>query len=221
VSEPATLTYRERPTAGEPEGALVLFHGRGTSEHDLFPLLDALDPERRLLGFTPRGPLSLPPGGAHWYVIRELGYPDPETFGTSYERASRWLDALAAENEIPPERTVLGGFSQGAVMSHALGLGADRPRPAGIIALSGFVPTAERFELDLERPLPPVAIGHGTYDPVIGVEWGRRAKELLERAGADVLYQEYPLPHAVDPQFLLRLEPWVRAAVGARADATS
>jgi phospholipase/carboxylesterase len=218
LSDLASLTYRARPAAGDPEGALVLFHGRGTSEHDLFPLLDAIDPDRRLLGITPRGPLMLPPGGAHWYVIRELGFPDPDTFGASYERASSWLDALAAETGIPPERTMLGGFSQGAVMSHALGLGADRPRPAGIIALSGFVPTAEGFELDLERPLPPVAIGHGTYDPVIGVEWSRRAKELLERAGADVLYAEYPLPHAVDPGFLDRVQPWLREAVSARAN---
>ncbi|HYZ20395.1 MAG TPA: hypothetical protein VE615_12685 [Gaiellaceae bacterium] len=219
MSDLSSLTYRARPAAGEPEGALVLLHGRGTDEHDLFPLLDALDPERRLLGVTPRGPLSLPPGGAHWYAIRELGYPDPETFNASHDRASSWLDALAAETGIPPERTVLGGFSQGAVMSHALGLGAGRPRPAGIVALSGFIPTAEGFELDLDRPLPPVAIGHGTYDPVIGVEWGRRAKETLKRAGADVVYKESPLPHAVDPSFLQRLQPWVRDAVAASADA--
>ena len=130
------------------------------------------------------------------------------------------LDELAAETGIPPERTVLGGFSQGAMMSYALGLGADRPRPRGIIALSGFVPTVEGFELDLERPLPPIAIGHGTYDPVIGVEWGRRAKELLEQAGADVLYRESPLPHTVDPAFLRELQPWLDAAVPARARAS-
>jgi phospholipase/carboxylesterase len=226
-----SLAYRARPATGEPEGALVLFHGRGTDEHDLAPLLDALDPERRLAGYTPRGPLAFEagragkagtaltgvaserpgPGGAHWYAIRELGYPDPVTFMPTYELASGWLDALAAETGVPPERTVIGGFSQGAVMSHALALGADRPRPAGVIALSGFVPTVEGLERDLERPLPPVAIGHGVFDPVIGVEWGRRAKELYENAGADVLYREYPLPHAVDPDFLLELQPWVRA----------
>jgi phospholipase/carboxylesterase len=98
-------------------------------------------------------------------------------------------------------------------MSHALGLGADRPRPAGLIAMSGFVPTVPGFELDLDRPLPPIAIGHGTLDPVIGVEWGRRARELYERAGADLLYREYPYPHAVDPEFLLELRPWLQAAV--------
>ncbi len=176
-------------------------------------MLDALDPERRLLGATPRGPLSLPPGGAHWYVLGELGYPDPETFSDSYEAASAWLQDLAQEQGIPPERTVLGGFSQGAVMSYALGLGADRPRPAGVLALSGFVPTVEGFELDLERPLPPIAIGHGAHDPVIGVKWGRRAKELFEQAGADVLYRESLFPHAVDPGFLLELAPWVREAI--------
>ena len=110
-------------------------------------------------------------------MIRELGFPDPGTFLASYERASAWLDGLG----IPPERTVIGGFSQGAVMSYALGLGTDRPRPAGVLALSGFIPTVEGFALDLDRPLPPIAIGHGTYDPVIGVEWGRQAKEQLQR----------------------------------------
>jgi phospholipase/carboxylesterase len=164
---------------------------------------------------TPRGPLSLPPGGNHWYVLGELGYPPPETFLPSYRAASEFLDGLAAETGIPPDRTVLGGFSQGSMMSYALGLGAGRSRPAGLIALSGFFPRVEGLEYDLEPPLPPIAIGHGTSDPIIGVEWGRQAKELLERAGADVLYREYPLPHAVDPSFLAELRPWLERAVPA------
>lgn len=207
------LPHLIRPPTGDPADALVLFHGRGTSEHDLYPLLDALDPQRKLLGATPRGPLVLPPGGAHWYVVRDIGFPDRDTFMASYDLASGWLDALAEETEIPPERTVIGGFSQGAVMSLALGLGRGRPRPAGIIALSGFVPTVDGFELDLTPPLPPVAIGHGTYDPVISVDWGRKAKALLEEAGAQVLYKESPIPHSVDPSFIVELQPWVSDAV--------
>jgi phospholipase/carboxylesterase len=112
---------------------------------------------------------------------------------------------------------VLGGFSQGAVMSYALGLGRGRARPSAIVALSGFVPTVPGFELDLEAPLPRIAIGHGTFDDVISVEWGRRARLELEAAGAEPLYREYPLPHAVDPRFLAELEPWISAAVGAPA----
>jgi phospholipase/carboxylesterase len=204
-----SLAYRTRPAADEPEGLLVLFHGRGADENDLFPVLDLLDPERRLLGVTPRGPLSLPPGGAHWYALAGLGTPDPGTFLPTYELVLRWLDDLAAETGIPPEKTVLGGFSQGAVMTYSLGLVKGRPRPAALIALSGFIPTVPGFELDLTPPFPPIAFGHGTYDPVIGVEWGRKAKALLEEAGADVLYREYPLPHTIDPHFIVELRGWL------------
>ena len=215
------LVAHVRPAAGDPEGALVLMHGRATSEQDLAPLLDVFDPERRLVGLAPRGPLELPPGGRHWYVIREIGYPDPETFGATFTGLTAWLDAALAEHGVGIDRTVLGGFSQGTVMAYALGLGAGRPTPAGILALSGFVPTVEGFELDLDsaRGLP-VAIGHGTYDPVIGVEWGRDARDRLSAAGAEVLYREYPLPHAVDPGFIPELREWLAASV-ARAGADS
>jgi phospholipase/carboxylesterase len=205
--------HRVRPAAGEPEGALVLLHGRATDENDLFPLLDVFDPERRLVGITPGGPLALPPGGRHWYALRELGYPPPETFIPTYERLSTWLDALPEAYGAPIDRTVLGGFSQGAVMSYALGLGRGRPAPAGILALSGFMPTVEGFELDLEnREGFPVAIGHGTQDQIIGVEWGRDARDRLTAAGADVLYRESPMGHSLDPRELPTFTDWVRAA---------
>jgi phospholipase/carboxylesterase len=205
------LTFRVREAAGAPEGLLVLHHGRATDENDLFPLLDALDPERRLLGVTPRGPLHLPPGGAHWYVVPRVGYPDPDTFTATYDALAKFHDALAAKTGIPPERTVLGGFSQGTVMSYALGLGPDRPRPAGVLALSGFIPTVPGWAPDLDRPLPRVAIGHGTVDPIISIDYAHQARDLLQTAGADVLYREYPLPHTIDPAFLQDgLVPWLR-----------
>jgi phospholipase/carboxylesterase len=207
------LTARTRPAAGEPEGALVLLHGRGADEHDLFPLLDALDPERRLVGATPRGPLSLPPGGAHWYVLGGIGTPEARTFHASYAAASEWLEEFLREHAVGYDRLVLGGFSQGGVMAYSLGLGAGRPRPAGIVALSSFVPTVEDFSLDLSPPLPRVAIGHGTMDDVIGVEWGRRARALLETAGADVLYRETPMFHQIDPTFVQDLAAWLRVTL--------
>jgi phospholipase/carboxylesterase len=212
------LSHLTRAPAGQPEGLLVLFHGRGADERDLFPLLDVLDPERRLLGITPRGPLQLPPGGAHWYAVQEIGYPDPGTFTDSYALASSWLDDLAADAGISAERTVLGGFSQGAVMTYALGLGEGRPRPAGLIALSGFMPTAPDFSLDLEPPLPHIAIGHGALDPVISVEWSRRARELLGDAGADLTYRESPeMAHAIDPAFFRSLPVWLATTLGVEA----
>jgi phospholipase/carboxylesterase len=200
-----------REPAGEAEGALVLLHGRGADERDLHPLLDALDPERRLLGVTPRGPLSLPPGGAHWYALGGLPTPDPATFWPTFEAASRWLDSLPVELE----RTVLGGFSQGAVMSWALGLGRGAAkRPAGIVALSGFVPQVAGLELDLTGLEGfPVAIGHGTFDDVIPSRFGEDARARLAAAGADVLHREYPLPHTIDPRFLPELRSFVARAL--------
>jgi len=210
------LVHLVRPAAGDAEGALVLLHGRGTSEQDLFPLLDILDPERRLVGLTPRGPLSFPPGGAHWYAVRQIGYPDPSTFHPTFDLLAGWLDSIEPELGAPMERTVLGGFSQGCVMSYALGFGEGRPSPAAIVALSGFMPTVEDCELDLSnREGYPVAIGHGTYDPIIGVEWGREARDRLTEAGADVLWRETPMPHSVDPDFLSELAPWVERVLTA------
>lgn len=213
MSVPELVSVR-RTAAGEPEGLLVLSHGRGADERDLAPVADLLDPDRRLLVVLPRGPLALPPGGAHWYIVRALGFPDPQTFLPTFAAASAWLDAVVAETGLGWDRVVLGGFSQGAVMTYALGLGSGRPRPAAMIALSGFMPTVPGFELDLDPPLPPVAIGHGTYDQVIGVEWGRRARTALEEAGAEVLYRESPMPHTIDPGFLEELRPWLAEALG-------
>ena len=208
------LSARVRPAAvGAADGALVLFHGRGADEHDLFPLLDALDPERRLAAATPRGPLALPPGGAHWYALGGIGTPEPTTFLSSFGAAAKWVDGFLAEQALGYDRLVLGGFSQGGVMAYSLGLGAGRPRPAAIVAFSSFIPAVPGLELDLSAPLPPVAIGHGTLDNVIGVEWGRRARALLEDAGAAVLYRESQMFHQVDPDYVRDVSKWLRQAL--------
>ncbi len=211
------LVYLTRPARGEPAGALVLFHGRATSERDLLPLLDVLDPEARLLGACPRGPLELPPGGFHWYVVPRVGFPDPPTFAASLELLGEWLGALAQDTGIGPERTILGGFSQGAVMAWALGAGQGRPRPAGILAMSGFMPTVPGFALE-EATLDglPVAIAHGALDPVIGVEFGRDARDRATAAGAEVLYLESDVPHTVDPRALDALADWLSRVPSAR-----
>lgn len=190
-------------------------HGRGTNQFDLLPLLEELDPDRRLVGLTPCAPLELSPGGFHWYISRQVGYPDPPTFHQTYSRAAAWLDSLPGAFGIQWSRIVLGGFSMGAVMSYALGLGQGRPPPAAILALSGFMPTVVGFELDLSgREGFPVAIGHGSLDPVISVDFSREARAVLEAAGAAVTYRESPLPHAIDPDYVSDLSSWVGKAMG-------
>ena len=202
-----TLDALERPAEGDAAGTLVLLHGRGADEHDLYPLLDALDPERRLRGLTPGGPLSLPPGGRHWYQLGGFPTPDAETFWPSFEALGELLDGLQ-------QPLVLGGFSQGAVMSYALGLGRGREkRPAALMPLSGFMPVVEGLELDLGGLEGyPVAIAHGSLDPVISVEWSRAARDTLTAAGANVSYSEAPLPHTIDPRIIPQLRDFVARA---------
>jgi len=206
------LVHTLRPAAGEPEGVLVLLHGRGTSEQDLAGLLEVLDPERRFVGACPRGPLELPPVGFHWYAVPRVGFPDPDTFRASYAALGDWLDALAAHTGVAPERTILGGFSQGTVMAWALGLGPDRPRPGGILAISGFVPTVEGWAPDRAKLEGlPVAIAHGTEDPIIPIAFGRAARDLAREGGAELLYRESAVGHFIDPHVVRDLAAWVQA----------
>jgi phospholipase/carboxylesterase len=105
--------------------------------------------------------------------------------------------------------TVFGGFSQGAVMSYALGLGDGRAHPAGVVGFSGFVPTVDGFRLADDLEGYPVAMGHGTLDPIIDIEFARRSRALLEEAGCDVLYRESPMGHSIDPAFVVEVREWL------------
>jgi phospholipase/carboxylesterase len=206
-AEPLVARWRE--PAGDAEGALVLLHGRGADENDLHPLLDLLDPERRLLGVTPGGPLQLPPVGRHWYALGGIPTPDPTTFLSTAPRLAAFLDALP----VPFEQVVLGGFSQGTVMSWAMTLGPERPRPAGVLALSGFLPRVPGYPLDPAKLAGvPVAVAHGTLDPVIPFRFGEEAAETVTAAGADVIRLETDVPHMVDPAWIEPLRALVARA---------
>ena len=205
-----SLAQVVRPAAAEPEGAIVLLHGRGSDEHDLLPFLDLLDPRRRRVGVTLGGPLALPPGGRHWYALGGIGTPEPGTFRSSFALLADALDGLPDAFGVELSKTILGGFSQGSVMAYALGLGSGRPSPAGIVAMSGFLPSVEGWSLDLvARRGLPVWITHGRRDGVIGVEWGRAARDALEPAGLDVTYLETDAAHHADPRALAELPVWV------------
>ena len=212
------LIFRDRPADGDAKGLLVLHHGRGTDEDDLFGLADLFDPKRRLHVVTPRAPLPFPgsPGYA-WYQLAEVGFPHPETFLATYAQLGAFHDSLWERTGLAPEQTILGGFSMGTVMSYALGLGGDRPQPAGILAMSGFVPTVDGWEPRLaDRRDLKVFITHGTYDPVIDVGFGRAARDLLENAGLPVEYHESPAAHHVDPRVLPLTTEWIATTLDGR-----
>jgi phospholipase/carboxylesterase len=211
----AALEYQERPAVGQPQGLLVLHHGRGADQHDLLPLADVFDPQRRLHVVTPQAPFQLPGApGFHWYVVPRVGYPEPETFTASRERLAAFHDELWERTGLTASETVLGGFSQGTVMSYAMALSAARPAPAGVLALSGFIPTVPGWEPAFsDRQAMRVLISHGRLDPVIPVQFGQHAREELEAAGLPVDYREFEGGHNVDPRDLPRAVEWLGATL--------
>jgi phospholipase/carboxylesterase len=211
------LFHLERAAAAaEADGLLVLHHGRGSDERDLIGLADLLDPARRLRVVTPRAPLQLPGSpGYHWYLVPRVGYPDPDSFEAARAALAELHDRLWEESGIGPERTVLGGFSMGAVMSYATALSAERPAVAGILAFSGFVPTVEAWQPSLaDRTATRAFVSHGRRDPVIGIEFAERARALLEGGGFDVTYRESELGHQIDPAHLREAATWLGEALG-------
>jgi phospholipase/carboxylesterase len=209
------LVTVERAAAGDPEGLLVLHHGRGTGENDLVGLADVLDPERRLRVVSPRGPLQVPGWpGYHWYLVPKVGYPDRASFDAARAALAELHDRLWEETGLGPERTVLGGFSMGAVMSHALGWSAERPAVAGVLAFSGFVPTVAGWRPSFEdRAETRAFIAHGTVDPVIEIGFGRAARDLLVAGGIDVTYRESDVVHTIDPAGVPIAAEWLAGAV--------
>jgi len=164
---------------------------------------------------TPRAPLTLPGSpGYHWYLVPRVGYPDPGTFEAARKALSELHDGLWEETGVDPRQTVLGGFSMGAVMSYAMALSAERPVVAGILALSGFMPTVEGWAPSFDDRLGTGAfVAHGRRDPVIGIEFAERARQLLEEGGLAVEYHESELGHQIEPAHLTAARSWLEQAL--------
>jgi phospholipase/carboxylesterase len=211
------LSFRERPATGA-QGLLVLHHGRGADEHDLLTLADVLDPERLLHVVTPRAPLTIEGSpGHHWYLVPRVGHPDPETFAAAGVALGELHDELWRQTGITPARTVLGGFSMGAVMSYVMAFSAERPAPAGVLAFSGFIPTVEGWQPQLAgRAGVRAFIAHGRRDQVIPVELARAAAERLRDAGLAVDYRESDAGHHIDPREIPSAGAWLHATLAQR-----
>jgi phospholipase/carboxylesterase len=177
------VQHIERPPAGNAHGALVFFHGYSGDPEAFVDFLNDIDPERRLHGYLPRAPHA----GASWFD-RDSTVPAERQLDALVE----WLDGLPYARD----RTVFGGWSQGANVAFSLALGPRYARPAGVIALGGGF--RDELPPDLERPLPAIAIAHGRLDESVPVDVARRARDLLERAGASVLYRETDVGHELD-----------------------
>jgi phospholipase/carboxylesterase len=149
-------------------------------------------------------------------VIEQVGHPNPETFLATMKETAAFVDATLEQHGVPWEQTVLGGFSQGGAIASALALGGGRPRPAGMLELSTFLPHVEGWPIELaERKGLPAYIAHGELDPIIPVDFGRAMRDELTEGGLDVTYREPPVPHTIDPSLVPEIADFVAAATGA------
>jgi phospholipase/carboxylesterase len=201
----SALEFQERPASGDARGILFLHHGRGSWEGDLLPLSEVLDPEHSLHIVAPRAPIELASQpGYHWYLVPRVGYPDHDSFHAALDLLTEFHDETFERLGIGPERSVLGGFSMGAVMSYSCALSADRKAPAAVTAFSGFVPIVDGWEPSLgDRTDLPVLTAHGTQDPVITVDFGRAARDLLTAGGLTPEYIEFDGGHWIDEGSLM------------------
>jgi phospholipase/carboxylesterase len=191
----------------EPDRLLLLIHGKGADEHDLEPLVPFLDPEGRFLTVLPRAPIPFM-GGWHWYETEGIPRGGPELV-SSVDLLDDLLDKACAEHGFDRTQAIVAGFSQGCALTLALGLRrSDRPRPAGLLAMSGFLPQREELEYDFPSA-PPVFVQHGVADPTITVEHGRRTATRLAAEDVPVVYREYQMSHQVAQESVQDAMAWL------------
>jgi phospholipase/carboxylesterase len=210
------LIYKEvepRKKLDDGNPLLLLLHGRGTDENDLLGLSPYLD--ERLHIVSVRAPFQFQWGpGYAWYDIEEVGKPDNEKFPRSRDMITNLIDTLHTGTGSDNSRTYLLGFSMGSVMAYAVAL-ASPEKVTGVIAHSGYIAegnnTNYRWD-DAQRVA--FFIAHGIADPVIPVQFGRRADELMKQHGLNYQYKEYSFAHQISEESLNDLSTWLSEKIG-------
>ncbi len=183
----------DRPNA---TATLVLMHGRGTSADDLFSLGEHLPPHIRAV--FPQAPYPFPFDGPMqfgyaWYGMSPEEGPHLEESATRIESLLR---ELVGDDPKKAGRVVLGGFSQGGVMTLHTGF-RFRPQLAGLLCMSGYLFDADRALSKAHAPWPPVCLVHGIEDEVVDVRRARRAREALDEHGVVADYAEFNMGHTI------------------------
>lgn len=188
---------------------LLLLHGRGADEKDLLGLAPYLDERLHIVSARAPFPFQWGPGFA-WYDIEEVGKPDKSKFPTSREMIVDLIDALQKEYEGARDGTFLLGFSMGAVMAFAVAL-AYPEKIRGVIAHSGYIAEGDNTNYKWEGAKNvEFFVAHGASDPVIPVQFGKRARELLQQHGLRCEYKEYDMGHQISERSLQDLNNWLR-----------
>jgi phospholipase/carboxylesterase len=200
-----------RTAEGERPPLIILLHGIGSNEEDLFGLARVL-PEDCLV-ISLRGRLALQPGAYAWFHADFE--PDGIVIDEEEEKESRALllkviDEAVEAYGADPARVILMGFSQGAIMSLSIML-THPEKIAAVIAMSGRVLDEVKPEVAAPEKLAdfPVLIAHGVGDPVIPIKYARAALDYLRTFKVNLFYREYGMGHAVSEESLADILEWL------------
>ncbi|MGB7926477.1 MAG: alpha/beta fold hydrolase [Pyrinomonadaceae bacterium] len=211
------LEPRERPsTARAP--LLVLLHGIGSNEDDLYSLAPYLD--GRLMIVSARAPVVMGAGSFGWFNIDftpQGMVVDMEQADESRRLILKFIDELVETYEADPACVVLMGFSQGAMMSLSAAL-TQPERVAAVAAMSGRLPAQALTQMAAPESLRgmPIFVAHGIYDPVLPIESGRDCRRKLEALPVELTYREYPMAHEVSMESLRDVAAWLSSTLNAR-----
>lgn len=189
---------------------IILLHGFGSHMGDLAGLASAISPTGYLYA-CPNAPLAMDVGAG------QVGYAWANLYGDSYEREAQdaekmlidFVQEVTQQYDISHDRVMLGGFSQGGMLTYRVGL----PRPemfAGLFALSSRVMDPDGLRDSLpDRRDQPIFVSHGTQDTMISVNEGRESRRLLDEWGYGAEYHEYEMAHEIRQEVIDDLVNWL------------
>mgnify|MGYP003913696069 CR=1 FL=1 len=199
IHEPGVKTEKKK--------ALILLHGVGSNEKDLFGLVDYLPKDYYVI--CPQGHFAMGGGRYAWYNVDfSTGKP---VYSAPQEKESRelirqFVAEMKAKYQL--EEVYLGGFSQGGIMSYSVAL-SDPKLVRGIIILSSRILEEVKPEFVKQAPGLRVFVSHGTQDGTLGIHYARAAKEYLEGMQVKLRYHEYGMGHQINQQVLADLNSWL------------
>lgn len=192
---------------------LLLLHGYGSNEEDLFSFATELPDEYYII--SARAPYDMQYGAFAWYAINfdadENKFSDHEQAKVSRDLIAGFIDELIQNYPIDTDKVSLIGFSQGAILSYAVALSYPE-KVQKVVAMSGYLNLEIVHEDYLKNNFTNLKIfaSHGTVDQVIPVEWARKTPSILENLGINITYKEYPIGHGVAPQNFYDFKNWLQ-----------
>lgn len=208
------LTYliKEPKTKLVKNPVLILLHGYGSNEEDLFSFANELPDNYYIVSV--RAPYDMQFGSYAWYAINfdadENKFSDVEQAKTSRDLVANFIDELIAKYSINADDVTLIGFSQGCILSYAIAISYPE-KIKRVVAMSGYLNPEMLHQDYLKNNLSNLKVftSHGTVDQVVPVEWGRKAKPFLDNLGINSVYKEYPIGHGISPQNFYDFKEWL------------